>query len=281
MVTIAISSDNHLDVNQVDVQATMTAQAQWLLDHHIDYYFHGGDLFNNLTRTRQYFADLQTRLGTACQAFYIAGNHDLVANAPFETVEHLADPRYLHNRFVDLGDSGYRMIGNNGWYDYSFSRYRNDPQAVATWKRVYWIDSLIQQPMSDQERMQLVLTQVRQQLADARRAHQQVLFLTHFAPRHQLLAPKPSIITTDRQNRFYQMMNAMMGSDALGQLLEADHNVAGVFYGHLHGIHPTQTINGLTYYHQAVGVKNKRHNEWQAATFIDQWRLTLRIIKLT
>ncbi len=280
MVTIAISSDNHLDVNRVNIATTMTAQSQWLLNHRIDYYFHGGDLFNNFARTRRYFADLQSRLGDACQVFYIAGNHDMVANAPFNIVEHLDDPRYLHNRFIDLGDSGYRMVGNNGWYDYSFSQFRNDPQAVATWKRVYWIDSLIKQPMTDQERMHLVLQQVQEQLRTARQDHKKVFVLTHFAPRHQLLAAKPAHVRTKRQNRFYQMINAMMGSDALGQLLESDPDVAGAFYGHLHGIHPTQTINHVSYYHQAVGVKNKRHNEWQASTFIDQWKTTLRTITL-
>lgn len=281
MVTIAISSDNHLDVNRVDIPSAMAAQAQWLLDHHIDYYFHGGDLFNNFAKTRQYFADLQARLGDTCRVFYIAGNHDMVANAPFDVIEHLNDPRYLHNRFVDLGNSGYRMVGNNGWYDYSFSTFRNDPQAVATWKRVYWIDSLIKQPMTDRERMQLVLRQVKAQLIAAHQDHKKVFLLTHFAPRHQLLAPKPTQVLTKRQNRFFQMINAMMGSDALGQLLESDTNVAGVFYGHLHGIHPTQRINHVPYYHQAVGVKNKRHNEWQATTFINQWKTTIRIIDLT
>lgn len=280
MVKIAISSDNHLDVNRVDVTSTMAAQTQWLLQHHIDYYFYGGDLFNNFSKTRHYFTELQDRLGDACQVFYIAGNHDLVANAPFDTVEHLADPRYLHNRYVDLATTQYRVIGNNGWYDYSFSQYHDDPQAVATWKRVYWIDSLIDQPGTDQERMHLVLRQVRQQLQAAHRDHKKVLFITHFAPRHQLLGPKPATVMTKRQNRFYQMANAMMGSDALGTLLESDPNVVGVFYGHLHGIHPTQVINHVPYYHQAVGVKNKRHNEWQAPTILNQWKTTIRTITL-
>lgn len=76
------------------------------------------------------------------------------------------------------------------------------------------------------------------------------------------------------------MINAMMGSDQLGELLESYQNVQMVMYGHLHRQHPALTRHGVTYYHQAVGIKNKRINEWQAPTFIEQWQRTLRIFDL-
>lgn len=49
---IAISSDNHLDVNQVNVDQALAFQTKWLIDHHVDYYFYAGDLFNNFQETR-------------------------------------------------------------------------------------------------------------------------------------------------------------------------------------------------------------------------------------
>lgn len=39
---IAISSDNHLDVNRVDVAATMEAQAAWLKQQEVAHYFSWG-----------------------------------------------------------------------------------------------------------------------------------------------------------------------------------------------------------------------------------------------
>ena len=48
MVRIAISSDNHLDVNQVDPRAALEMQAQYLLGRGVPYYFYAGDLFNDV-----------------------------------------------------------------------------------------------------------------------------------------------------------------------------------------------------------------------------------------
>ncbi|MDD6431741.1 MAG: metallophosphoesterase [Lactobacillaceae bacterium] len=280
MVRIAISSDNHLDVNQADPAAALAMQAQYLQDHGIQYYFYAGDLFNDFDQTRQYMVDLQRRLISRVRVYYIAGNHDLLQHAPYDLTEHLADPGYLHRRYVDLPGTNWRMIGNNGWYDYTFSAYRDDPTAVQQWKRVYWLDSEIDQPGDDQERMDNVLNQVTTQLAAAKDAEKRVLFLTHFAPRHELLAPRPAAVSTPRRERFYQMINAMMGSDRLGTLLESAENVRYVFYGHLHGIHPPLERNGVTYLNQAVGVRNKRINEWQRDDFTAQWQGSLRIMDL-
>ncbi|MEE6636478.1 metallophosphoesterase [Limosilactobacillus pontis] len=280
MVRIAISSDNHLDVNQVDPGAALTMQADYLHAHGVGYYFFGGDLFNDFTRTRQYMADLRDRLAGTTRVYYVAGNHDLLQHAPYDLVEGLTAPGYLHNRYVDLPGTAWRVVGNNGWYDYSFSAYRDDPMAVQQWKRVYWLDSEVDQPGGDQDRMATVLDQVRSQLTAAKGAGRRVLFLTHFAPRHDLLSPRPSAVTTARRERFYQMINAMMGSDRLGALLEVAGNVDTVFYGHLHGNHPPVTRSGVTYLNQAVGVFNKRINEWQAPTFAAQWQTRLRILDL-
>lgn len=280
MVRIAISSDNHLDVNQVDPAAALAMQAQYLQDHGIQYYFYAGDLFNDFDQTRQYMVDLQRRLTSRVRVYYIAGNHDLLQHAPYDLTEHLDDPGYLHRRYVDLPGTNWRMIGNNGWYDYTFSAYYDDPTAVQQWKRVYWLDSEIDQPGDDQERMDNVLSQVTSQLATAKEAGKRVLFLTHFAPRHELLAPRPAAVSTPRRERFYQMINAMMGSDRLGSLLESTGNVRYVFYGHLHGIHPPLERNGVTYLNQAVGVRNKRINEWQRDDFTAQWQGSLRIMDL-
>lgn len=276
---IAVSSDNHLDVNQVPVDTALDLQADWLVRHSIDYYLFTGDLFNDYLKTRDYFTRLQARVPQT-HIYYILGNHDLLNHVTAGQAEHATDPRYLHNRAVDLRGSDWRLIGNNGWYDYSFSSYYQQPAAVESWKKVYWLDSSIDQPESDQARMERVLQQTRTLLDSAQRDHKQVLFLTHFVPCQHLLAPKPAGIKTARMERFYQMINAMLGSNRLGQLLENYPNVKMVFYGHVHGVHPPLTRAGLTYFNQAVGVHKKRHDEWQAATFAGQWERTVRVVEL-
>lgn len=277
---IAISSDHHLDVNRVDVYQALQFQASWLIDHHVDKYFFAGDLFNDFQRTRDYFARLRLLLGTRTTAYFIAGNHDMLKHAPYQLVEHCPDPGYLHQHFVDLPGTQWRVIGNNGWYDYSFSTYADQPQRVAQWKNAYWLDSAIDQPVDDQQRMATVLHQVANQLRAAQQVGKQVIFLTHFVPRADLLAPRPSFVTSPRQQYFYQMFRAMMGSARLGALLERSGVVKKVFYGHLHGLHPAISHHGVTYYNQAVGVRNKRSNEWQADDFFDQWQQTVKIMEL-
>lgn len=76
------------------------------------------------------------------------------------------------------------------------------------------------------------------------------------------------------------MINAMLGSDRLGKLLESYPNVKEVFYGHIHGVHPPLTRGSLTYFNQALGVHKRRHNEWQAATFEEQWLTTVRVCRI-
>lgn len=278
MVRVAFSSDNHLDVNRVPIDTTLHQQATWLNSHQVQVYVHIGDLFNDLDKTRNYMQRLDHEL--TGNAYYILGNHDMLNHAPYNLVEHLADEQYLHHRWIDLSPTDWRIIGNNGWYDYSFSVFADQPTKVAQWKNVYWLDSSIQQPLNDRARMERVCQQVQQDLVQAKTDHKQVILVTHFAPRHELLNAKPRSVDTPRKNYFYQMINAMMGSDHLGEIVEAAPNVRMVMYGHLHRQHPALTRQGVTYYHQAFGVKNKRMNEWQAPTFIQQWKQTLRIMDL-
>lgn len=218
-IKIAISSDNHLDVNKVNISDALEFQAHWLNTNHLDYYLYAGDLFNDFSKTKAYFEQLQ-QLTTNTRIAYILGNHDMLNNLSFSEAEHSHFLSYIHNQFIDLPNSDWRIIGNNGWYDYSFSTYHDQLKKVQTWKNVYWLDSSIDQPISDQERMATVIAQVKYQLDLAKDNNKSVLFLTHFAPRQELLAAKPKEVNTPRRERFYQMVNAMMGSDRLGNLLE-------------------------------------------------------------
>lgn len=178
---IAISSDNHLDINQVGTNRALKFQAEWLRREQIDYYLFAGDLFNNYLKTTAYFRQLDA-MTPQTHIYYILGNHDMLNQVDDEQVEHATDPRYLHNRFVDIAGTDWRIIGNNGWYDYSFSSYYDHPEQVQAWKRVYWLDSSIDQPITDQERMERVLKQTRLRLDQAVQDHKQVMFLTHFVP---------------------------------------------------------------------------------------------------
>ncbi|MBD5806501.1 metallophosphoesterase [Limosilactobacillus walteri] len=265
---IAISSDLHLDLNHANVVDVITQQAHYLTTEKINYYFFLGDMFNDFAKTQEYFKQLQQQLSVT-QVYYLAGNHDMLKNITYDQLEGMRDSCYLHNQFIDLPETNWRIIGNNGWYDYSFSQYEASPDEVARWKKAYWIDRNIPQPMSDQERMALVLKQVRQQLLDAQISGKRVIFMTHFAPAATTLPQ--GVAVEGRRQRMWEMTMAMMGSQNLGDLLAEFPMVRQVFYGHLHYAPALITINGVDYLNSAVGVQRKGRQMWHGETLLDQW----------
>lgn len=274
---IAVSSDWHLDLNHADLAKFTTDQVRYLTQHQIDYYFFLGDAFNDFAKTRAYFHELAPQLPRT-KVYYLAGNHDMLANVSYDELEHDHDQLYFHDRYLDLPTTNWRVIGNNGWYDYSFSQYAGSPREVDQWKRAYWVDRQIRQPFNDQQRMAVVMTQVYRQLADASRAHKQVIFLTHFVPINAAL-PDISHLSL-RRRRMGEMTLAMMGSKYLGQLLATFPEVRQVFYGHLHDAQPLITVGGIDYRNCAVGVWRKSKGSWNLTELFKQWVSKLGIIEL-
>ncbi|GAB5051975.1 metallophosphoesterase [Pediococcus ethanolidurans] len=271
---IAMTSDNHFDVNRLDVTETLKQQAEFLANQNVSLYLIAGDLFNDFEKSLTYVQNLQNELGGQTLVKFIAGNHDMVHGVTFEELESNIGTGYLHNQYLDLPGTDWRIIGNNGWYDYSFATNVKGKTAdnFATWKRAYWIDGVIQQPMSDAERMTLVLDETTQQLKSAQKARKHVLYFTHFVPRQDYIRYAP-------QGNLWNMANAYMGSPKLGKLLES-YKVARVLFGHMH-IHPqAQLFEQTTYYNQSVGYHTKRINEWQKDNFMAEWRSRLAFLEV-
>lgn len=272
MVKIAMSSDNHFDINRVNSEEMLVQQAKYLVAKQVDYYLIAGDLFNDFRQSKNYVEQLAKVLKGKTKVRFIAGNHDMLRGISYNELESLKQPNYLHNRIEDVAGTQWRLIGNNGWYDYSLSNQNATVAEFAHWKNAYWIDQTIVQPSGDIERMQTVLQQVEARLKQAQEDHKKVLFMTHFVPKREFIIDVPD-------KRMWNMSNGMLGSVKMGELLE-NYNVAHVLFGHLH-IHPDPLrINQTTYYNQAVGYRNKHTNEWLESNFYDQWRRRLKIISL-
>ncbi|WP_127849808.1 metallophosphoesterase [Lacticaseibacillus hulanensis] len=270
---IAFSSDNHLDINRVDVAAILPQMAAALIAAKVDYYVNTGDTFNDFTKTRSFYAQLQAQLGASVQVRYLAGNHDMVRGISYAELEELDDPLYLHNRAEQLPGTNATLVGNNGWYDYSFvpADAGVTPSELRHWKKAFWIDGVIEQPQSDAERMQAVLTQVRAKLAA--NAGRQIIFATHFVPQRAFLNPQML------QSEVGAKVAAFLGSQALGNLLTEAH-VDTVGFGHLHRRDAARTIDGVRYLHMPVGYGTKRRHEWQSTDFMTEWRATLQVMTL-
>lgn len=265
---IAVSSDLHLDLNHADVAEFITQQAHYLTQQKIDHYFFVGDAFNNFKQTSAYFAELQSQLSTT-NIHYLAGNHDMLQGITYEQLESLDDDLYFHNRYIDIPHTNWRIIGNNGWYDYSFSPYERNLAEVARWKKAYWVDRSIKQPMNDPERMQIVLREVEAALKQARSAQKKIILMTHFVPIKEVLPHL--LIESPRRQRMWEMTTAMFGSKYLGELIARFPEVKEVVYGHLHYARPLITVGNIEYRNQAIGVERKKGGEWKEKNLLNQW----------
>jgi len=270
MARIAFVSDLHFDVNHVDLATNLAQQAAYLKEQRVNAYLIAGDLTNHFNQSLSIVEDLQKRLAPA-QVRFIAGNHDMLHDVTYQALESPISPLYLHNQFWDLPGTDWRIMGNNGWYDYQFADNLPGRNFLA-WKRAFWVDSTIAQPMDDVARMDRVLVQVEKQLVAARAAHKRVFFMTHFVPRRDF-------IWYTGDNRFWNMANALMGSPRLGALLER-YQVDQVQFGHLHRHYWPQTLGGTTYVNQAVGYHNHRINEWHHQDFYTEWVSRVKILDL-
>lgn len=266
---IAFSSDNHLDINRVEVSAVLTAQASFLSTQGIDYYVNTGDTFNDFAKTQSFYTALQKAVGTKTRVRYLAGNHDMLRGATYAQLEEQSDSLYLNGKIESLGPNAV-LIGDNGWYDYSFAPAELTTSQLQHWKHAFWVDGVIEQPMSDQERFAISLERTAKMLAEA--DGQRIFYATHFVPDIRFLNPR--MLQDQKVGRY---ASAFLGSRAMGNLLSQYPHVTAAF-GHLHKRDGIRELDGVTYVHNPVGYGTKRRHEWQSADFMTEWRNSLQII---
>lgn len=273
---IAISSDNHFDINHVNADDVVAPQVRYLREQGVALYVNTGDTYNDFRKTRKYFHTLQSVAGDSFDVRFLAGNHDMLRGADYKTIQGLQDPLYLHERsFVPPASPDTVIVGNNGWYDYSFV----GPDAVIHpeyywhWKKAFWVDSTIDQPGSDQERMEHELGYMRIFLRAHVQTGQKVLFVSHFVPEVRILPPA---MLRDPKG---EKLAAMLGSQRMGELLQEFHVDAAAF-GHWHRRDEPRTIGSTTFYHRPVGYGTKRRAEWVTDDFMTEWQNSLTVIDL-
>lgn len=268
LVKVAFSSDNHLDLNKINVERIMNVQALYLLNASINLYVIAGDLFNDFEKTLTYVRDMQTLLADKVQIRFIAGNHDMAKGVTYEELESDIDPLYLHNKFIDLTPT-VRLIGNNGWYDYDFVGDTYTDAQIQQFKQTFWYDRRIQQPVTDKERFNRNMAQIQAQLDAADR--RQTVVVSHFVPRSDYIKRFPA------SKQRLDMANALLGSSKLGKILDNSYTVATVT-GHLH-LHPAPLkVGNNTYYNAAVGYHTVRVNEWDSDDFMTEWQRRLVVL---
>lgn len=264
MTVVAMSSDMHLDLNRVEIEPFIQQQVQWFTEKRVDLFLIAGDIFNDFTKTLNYLHQLRMAMPTLTTKF-VAGNHDMLRHVTFEELESPVTGAYLHNQFYDVPETNWRVVGNNGWYDYGFAANLNRaPETFEHWKRAYWVDGQINQALTDEERMQLALKQSEKLFKKAKQADKHIIFLTHFVP-------EIAYIRFTDDDRFWNMANGFLGSPKMGQLIH-QYQVEAVQFGHIHDAETPRQINGTWYFNQAVGVSRGKQQEWHADSYFQAWQ---------
>ena len=173
------------------------------------------------------------------------GNHEMGNIKGEQMIEHYPDSHFLNLRYLPLNQQTV-LLGFNGWYDYGFSELE-DPQQIRSIKNIYWFDRIIERFSDDQTVDQAILEELRVVLDDLERKNYQVIMATHFVPKEEF------IVHLNGKYQIWNKLNAFLGSQALGKLLDQYPNVQQVVFGHTHRRFSDQEIHGTIYSCRPLG----------------------------
>lgn len=247
MGKLAIISDLHVDINKFS-ENELQVLWQVLKEKEITRLHLAGDVANKVDRCLavvEYFA--KKGLPTT----FHFGNHELADITGEELMNHFPDTHFLNERYIPLNES-LVLAGMNGWYDYRFSELK-EWDTIVRMKKLYWYDRFIQREGTDIEVNDRLLQETKDMLDTLSSKRLKVIFSTHFVPKKEFIVYQSA--PYERWNK----LNAFLGSESLGDLLDEYDNITQVVFGHTHRRFADKVINGATYSCRPFGY----YYEWQ------------------
>ena len=259
MGRLAVVSDLHVDINQL-VTEDLEQLAQILQDNNVSRIHFAGDTANKIKPALAVF-DFFQRYGWSTTFNW--GNHEM-ADLTEATIETFDDQRFLNFRTVPLTQD-LVLLGVNGWYDYGYSTIL-DQKKIRRMKNLYWYDRKIQRSASDPDINQGLLQQLHSCLSKLTQQEKEVILVTHFVPRREFI-----VYQTNPAYERWNELNAFLGSEAVGDLIDHFPNVRQVIFGHTHRRFTDKSINGVQYSCRPFGY----FYEWQMTRrFMQEYQLT-------
>ncbi|MDT2759948.1 metallophosphoesterase [Enterococcus xiangfangensis] len=247
MGNLAVITDLHADINHFNEQE-LEILFSVLNEQQVTRLHFAGDTANQIEQTlavNQFFRH------RGLPTTFNLGNHEMGKLKGEQMIEHYPDSHFLNLRYLPLNQRTV-LLGFNGWYDYSFSETK-DPQQNRSIKNIYWFDRIIERFSDDQTVNQAILHQLREVLDDLAQKNYQVILATHFVPKAEFVI---------RQSGNYQVwnkLNAFLGSQALGELLDQYPNIRQVVFGHTHRRFEDQLFHDTIYSCRPLGY----YYEWK------------------
>lgn len=222
-------SDLHIDVNSHILKRNLLSDfVEHLNAQDYDYLIMTGDLSGDAKTTINLLNEIE--FYTKKPIYYIPGNHDVWTednnpSASFDSYQLLANHHSsLIDKPLEIGE--HVIIGDLGWYDYSFGpEYIFDKDEFKRKKKKFWNDDkYVKWNMSDGEFMNFMLDKFKPQLENFK--NKKIIFLNHFVPFKDFISVK--------SDPKWNFCNAYMGSEKLGELINSYSNIECVVFGHTH-----------------------------------------------
>ncbi|MFI3621389.1 metallophosphoesterase [Vagococcus fluvialis] len=247
MGKLAIISDLHVDINKL-AEPEINQLINVLKNNKVTHLHIAGDTANTTKKVIETVNQIET---ANIPMTFNFGNHELADIKEPRLMEEFLDERFLNLKTYPLTEK-LVLIGVNGWYDYSFAIEEDHKKIVAA-KNLFWYDRLIERGATDPEIMGIILIELKRLLDELKKENKEVIIATHFVPKREFVH-----YHTGEYERWNQI-NAFLGSDAFGDLIDGYDHVKQVVFGHTHRQFPDTLINGTIYTAKPFGY----FYEWQ------------------
>lgn len=143
-----------------------------------------GDISNTVQVTLHFINHVQN--ATGIPVYFIPGNHDIWADGKGESTLAIAKhPSCLIHHSIELRNDVV-IIGDIGWYDYSFIKEMNLlEEVIKGFKDSNWEGRYTHLTTSDQEFLKECLNRIEEKLKQYE--SKQVILVNHFTPREDFL----------------------------------------------------------------------------------------------
>ena len=241
MGKLAVITDLHADINHLG-ESELTKLFELLQEYGATRLHFAGDTANKIDQTLAINHFFRSR---GLPTTFNLGNHEMGNVKGEQMIEHYPDSHFLNLRYVPLNQQTV-LLGFNGWYDYGFSEL-SDPQQIRSIKNIYWFDRIIERFSDDQTVDKAILSQLHTVLDDLEQKKYQIILATHFVPKEEF------IVHLNGKYQIWNKLNAFLGSQGLGELLDQYSNIQQVVFGHTHRRFTDQKIQVTTYSCRPLG----------------------------
>ncbi|MGI6154789.1 MAG: metallophosphoesterase [Enterococcus sp.] len=245
MGKLAVISDLHADINRLSsIELAMLWQT--LKQAQVTHLHLAGDIANHPQATQAVVAYFQKHVPTT----YHWGNHEMVGLNGETEIEAYKDQAFLNFKSVSLNEETL-LLGVNGWYDYRFSELQEESK-IRQLKELYWFDRNIKRLGSDPQISEQINQRLYQTLKQLPK-EKKIILSTHFVPKREFI-----VFQTGEHARWNQL-NAFLGSEGFGEVLDEFSQVQHVIFGHTHRRFEPKKIKQTWYHCRPFGY----YYEWQ------------------